>query len=111
MVGSNELYLAQKQTERTERRHDGMTEFDWMIVGKEAVRLHIPVTNRYHLRQIAGILRRYAEEIDFASRQQNLPERELLLSIKLKTKIATRDIKEVCEMTGKGNVRRPYRDI
>jgi hypothetical protein len=111
MVGSNELYLAQKKHERVERQHDGMSEWDWMIVGKEAVRLHIPVTNRYHLRQIAGILRRFADEIDHAARQPDTKERELLLSIKLKTKIASRDIKEVCEMTGKGNVRRPYRDI
>jgi hypothetical protein len=104
MVGKLEDFVAKKEAEYPPPE---LTDFDRLLIGR-AVRLEIPFGGRYELRQIAGILRSYAEQIDFWTRQSDLTDRQLLVHLKHEAKMANFKIRELCETSGKGKKPRAY---
>lgn len=107
MVGVLEDFVAKKR-ERDEFPPPELSQFDKDLIGN-AVRLEVPFSGRYQLRQIAGILRAYADKVEFWTRQQDVEDRTMLLHLKIEAKLANRRIRDVCELTGKGKAPKPYR--
>jgi hypothetical protein len=105
MVGMNEDYVMAKRP--TEDAH-GLTAFERKIIGT-GVRLEIPFAGKYQLRQIADILRGYAEKIDFHTRRTDLKDWEILSYLKNEAKVTQMRIRETIESTGKGKAPKPYR--
>jgi hypothetical protein len=62
MVGKGEDYAFSKEPD--------LTEMEWLILGgKSGVRIEIPVAGKYALRQIMGMVNRFATHMDFWTRQ------------------------------------------
>jgi hypothetical protein len=105
MVGTVEDFVAKK---REEYPAPELSQFDKDLIGA-AVRLEVPFGGRYQLRQIAGILRAYADKVEFWTRQQDVDDRTMLMHLKIEAKLANRRIRDVCDLSGKGKAPKPYR--
>jgi hypothetical protein len=103
MVGLLEQFVSRKPEPEVE-----LSQMDRDIIGT-AVRIEIPFSGRYQLRQIAGILRAYADRVEFWTRQQEMDDRTVLFNLRMEAKLANRRIRDVCDLTGKGKAPKPYR--
>ena len=81
---------------------DQMTELDKDIAGRTGARLHIPPTDVYSLRRIAGLLHGLAADLDMLSRQTDMRARTVMLEMRACVGDVNRRINE---MTGKGKGR------
>lgn len=61
---------------------DEMTELDKDIVGRTGARIHIPPTDVYNLRRIAGLLHGLAADIDVLSRRTDMRARTIMLEMR-----------------------------
>ena len=89
-----------------QKRLDEMTELDKDIVGRTGARLHIPPTDVYNLRRIAGLLHGLAADLDMLSGRSDLRARTVILEMRACVGDVNRRINE---MTGKGKGRRANR--
>lgn len=103
MVGTLEEFVARNAEPDVE-----LSDFDKELIGS-AVRIAVPFGGRYQLRQIAGILRAYADKIDFWTRQHDIEDRAMLMHLKIEARLANRRISDLCEHTGKGKTPKRYR--
>lgn len=104
MVGSVEDFVAKKENFPSAE----LSQFDRDIIGS-AVRLEVPFSGRYQLRQIASILRAYADKIEFWTRQHDIEDRTMLVNLRFEATMANRRIRDICDLTGKGKVPKAYR--
>lgn len=102
MVGSLEQFVAKKFEVDPE-----MSEMDRTIIGS-AARLTIPFSGRYQLRQVAGILRAYADMVEFWTRQHDMSDRTVLFNLKHEAKLVNAKIRDLSEHTGKGKKPKDY---
>src|SRR5258708_34465043 len=65
-----------------QKRLDEMTELDKDIAGRTGARLHIPPTDVYNLRRIAGLLHGLAADLDMLSGRPDLRARTVLLDMR-----------------------------
>jgi hypothetical protein len=107
MVGKVEDFIAAPR-QGHERDQLGLTEFDRTISGEGGVRVSIPRPTRYQLRQIADLLRGYAEECDQLSRRQDLTERQYVLLWRANASILNHKIRDAVDLTGKGKRPKAY---
>ena len=105
MVGTREQFI--RLLEEPKETCD-LNQMDRDILGGD-IRLTIPLGSRYQLRNVADLLRGYAAEIDFITRQAEMDERSLLFHLKFKAKLLNKRIREVFDLTGKAKSPKPYR--
>jgi len=72
---------------RGQRDEDELSEQDRAIIGGDTCRLEIPFRNVYVLRQVADLLRGYAEMLDVYSRRTDLPPRSILFHLRMEAKM------------------------
>lgn len=77
------------------RREAEMTEHDRKMVGTSAIRLEIPITDRYTLRKIPDLLRGVAAHIDHMARQAEMKDRTVILEIKAEASEFNRKVREM----------------
>lgn len=71
-----------------------LTHHDLKVIGR-SVRIEIPFTNTYNMREIAGLLRRYADQLDVYSHRTDLPQRSILMHLKWEAKAVNDKIREM----------------
>ncbi len=74
---------------------DELTDFDRKLIGGRAVRLEIPLSNRYTLRKIPDMLRGFAALIDSHTRNPDIGERTVLLAIKAEVRSFNARVREI----------------
>jgi hypothetical protein len=77
MVGKIEDFLAARRRQQEAEAADENDAIGRMMVGQWA-RLEVPLASVYNLRRVAALLRDLAEELDFLSRQDDIPNRMIL---------------------------------
>ena len=83
-----------------------MTDLDKDIAGRTGARLHIPPTDVYNLRRIAGPLHGLAADLDMLSRRTDMRARTVMLEMRACVSDVNRRINE---MTGNEKGRRANR--
>ena len=69
-----------------------LSEFDRKLIGS-FIRIEIPMEDIYKLRQVADLLRGFADRIDNHTRRPDLPIRTILLEVKHEGSMTSRAIK------------------
>lgn len=92
MVGTTEDHVVRLQRQNV---LDEMTEHDRKIVGTAAIRLEIPLTDRYTLRKMPGLLRGMAAHIENMARREDLADRSVLLDIKAEASHFNKTVREM----------------
>jgi hypothetical protein len=77
MVGKIEDFLAARRRQQELEESDGNDAIGRMMVGQWA-RLEVPLSSVYNLRRVAVLLRDLAEQLDFLSRRDDIPNRMIL---------------------------------
>lgn len=85
-----------------------LSPLDKDILGGD-IRLSIPLSGRYQMRNMADLLRGYAARIDFLTHNHDLDDRTVLFNLKFEAKLLNKRIREVCDLTGKAKAPKPYR--
>ena len=89
MVGSLDQALDMKR-----RPQKGeLTDYDRKLIGT-FVRLEIPLTDLYKLREVAEHLRGFADKIDHLTRRQDLTVRGILMELKMEASLTATKIKK-----------------
>lgn len=70
-----------RQRKLAATRQDGLTAYDLEIIGK-AVRIEVPFDDEFILREVADMLRGFANSIDFTTRRDDLPLRAKLVQLR-----------------------------
>src|SRR5260370_27197604 len=83
-----------------------MTDLDKDIAGRTGARLHIPPTDVYNLRRIAGLLHGLAADLDMLSRRTDMRAWTVMLEMRACVSAVNRRINE---MTGNEKGRRANR--
>lgn len=74
-----------RQRKLAATRDDGLSAYDLEVIGK-SIRLDIPFRDEFVLREVADLLRGFANSIDFTTRRDDLPLRSKLLQLKLEAR-------------------------
>ena len=90
MVGTIEQALDMK---RRPQAHE-LTEYDLKQIGT-FVRFEIPMTDMYKLRQVADLLRGFANLIDTQTRRTDLSVRTILVELKFDASLTASRIKDL----------------
>ena len=95
------------QMRKGKKLYDELSELDKDIVGRSGARIHIPPTDVYNLRRIAGLLNGLAADLDVLSRRTDMRARTILLEMRA----SVADVnKRINEISGKGKTPKPYRN-
>lgn len=70
-----------RQRKLAATRQDGLSAYDLEIIGR-SVRIEVPFDNEFVLREVADLLRGFANSIDFTTRRDDLPLRQKLVQLR-----------------------------
>ena len=87
-----------RQRKLAAMRQDGLTAYDLEIFGS-GVRIEVPFDNEFVLREVADLLRGYANSIDFMTRRDDIPLRAKLVQLKMEARTINARIRQMKDQT------------